>query len=439
MFHLYSERLQIRHALAHELFVHLDEVVLYAAGLCGAERLDPVDAALPDRRLRTASAAAGAAVWRGGGNGRVHVEVLQMHRDETIGVRREVISGDQAARDRRHLELELHELRVEQVEEHVEDALAVDHRQLKALGVEPLLQPGLPGLGADCVVSVSEPLDIVHRRIARAVEARHHDLREPALFRPADGLRQLLGRELGHVHVRADASEIVIRQHARELCGGDRVQAPEAEIVLRVPGGAELDRLDARVRQHLHRARKVLVDGFAVRKRLAADRPAIRTGAEDGALGERRPRGSGGAAGCVLNERASRDGRHFTLLGDGHARIDALSYATVSPFKNATLLTVKSQFCSTKYVLTPPIFAAWNTLTQSTLSSPTASPGLPPRPPAPPARPPAPPARAARAASASAICSGVGFGTGMPARDSRIPRVTSTPCRCMEANRPGWL
>lgn len=29
--------LKIRHALAHELFVQLDEVVLYAAGLCGAE------------------------------------------------------------------------------------------------------------------------------------------------------------------------------------------------------------------------------------------------------------------------------------------------------------------------------------------------------------------------------------------------------------------
>src|SRR4249919_511799 len=75
-----AERLQIRHALAHELFVHLDEVVLYAAGLCGAERLDPVDAALPDGLLRAASAAAGAAAWRGGHgrrNGRVHVEVLQ--------------------------------------------------------------------------------------------------------------------------------------------------------------------------------------------------------------------------------------------------------------------------------------------------------------------------------------------------------------------------
>src|SRR4029453_8027893 len=73
---LYSERLQIRHALAHKLFVHLDEVVLYAAGLGGAECLHPVDAPLPDRLLWAAS---GAAAWRGGRNGRVHVEVLQMH------------------------------------------------------------------------------------------------------------------------------------------------------------------------------------------------------------------------------------------------------------------------------------------------------------------------------------------------------------------------
>src|SRR5262245_59434578 len=93
---LYSERLQIRHALAHELFVHLDEVVLYAGGLGGAECLHPVDAPLPDRRLQAASAAA---AWRGGRNGRVPIEVLQMHRDEAVGVRREVISGDQAARD----------------------------------------------------------------------------------------------------------------------------------------------------------------------------------------------------------------------------------------------------------------------------------------------------------------------------------------------------
>src|SRR6266581_2235749 len=115
------EALEKPDAFLRKLHVLLDEVVLDATDLRSRKRLHPVDAALSESHrpaARTPSA---------GCRGCLEIHVLQMHRDEAAGVSREVVSGDEAAADRGHLELELDQLRIEQLHQDVVGPLAVDH------------------------------------------------------------------------------------------------------------------------------------------------------------------------------------------------------------------------------------------------------------------------------------------------------------------------
>ena len=123
-----------------------------------------------------------------------------MHRDEAARILGEVLGGDEAAADRGHLELELDELRIEQVEQDVVGSLAVDLRQLEAFVVQPLLHASLGRDGRDLVVFVGRLLHVIHRRgVARAERRRDH-LRDADVFGPGDALVLRLP-ELAHAEV----------------------------------------------------------------------------------------------------------------------------------------------------------------------------------------------------------------------------------------------
>src|SRR5437764_13319275 len=102
-------RLQCGDAFLRELHRLFDEVVPDAASLGGGKRLDPVDAALADRHLRPAALSPGA-----GRQWRVEIDILDVHRVKAARVLREVLMGDEALADGRHLELELDQSRIEQ-------------------------------------------------------------------------------------------------------------------------------------------------------------------------------------------------------------------------------------------------------------------------------------------------------------------------------------
>ena len=155
---------------------------------------------------------------------------------------------------------------------------SLDHRVLETFVVHALLQPGLLRHRANRVVLVGELLHLVHRRIARAIEARHHDLGQATVLRPVDRATAASRRASSVMstcelmHLRPTSLETFLNSVAADL-----VQAAEPEVVLRVPRRAELDRLNPGVGQHLHRARKVLVDVLAVAE-TSDSRSASRTG-----------------------------------------------------------------------------------------------------------------------------------------------------------------
>jgi hypothetical protein len=97
--------LEIGGTRAREVSGLFNELIFDPAHLRHGEGFDPVDAALAERLLRALRLA--------------HSDVLEMHREETAWVLREVVGGNQASRDGGHLELELDELGVEQVEQPV--------------------------------------------------------------------------------------------------------------------------------------------------------------------------------------------------------------------------------------------------------------------------------------------------------------------------------
>src|ERR1017187_3597159 len=65
--------------------------------------------------------------------------VLHVHRNEAPRVLRKVLGGVVAPADRRHLELELDQLRIEQIEQQVIGPLAAHHGELEPLIVKTLL------------------------------------------------------------------------------------------------------------------------------------------------------------------------------------------------------------------------------------------------------------------------------------------------------------
>src|SRR6185369_14568123 len=96
------QRLEIRDTRLGEFPCLLNKIVLDPAAFRGGEGFHPINAALAERNLRMLS-------WL------LQVDILQMHGVEPAWVPREVIGGDQAGRDRRHLELKLDQLRIEEV------------------------------------------------------------------------------------------------------------------------------------------------------------------------------------------------------------------------------------------------------------------------------------------------------------------------------------
>src|SRR5580693_2588336 len=109
--------LQIRDTLLSELPALLDEVVLDSACFRCREGLCPIDGAFAHRNLRappsTSTSPRPRALWRRWRDRSVHVNVLEMNRAEPAWVLQEVVGRDQAGRDRRHLELELDQRRIE--------------------------------------------------------------------------------------------------------------------------------------------------------------------------------------------------------------------------------------------------------------------------------------------------------------------------------------
>src|SRR6187399_3054436 len=97
---VHGHRLQGGHAGSRQLHRLLDEVVLHATDRRRLERSYPVDAALADGGLHRTAAWS----WR-----RREIHVLDVDREESPGVLREVVGGHEPLGDRGHLELELHQ------------------------------------------------------------------------------------------------------------------------------------------------------------------------------------------------------------------------------------------------------------------------------------------------------------------------------------------
>src|SRR5262249_42675204 len=112
------EGLQISHALLREFPVLLDEIVLDSAALRGLESLHPVNGAFAHRNLRISGSASPGrrSLWRGCRSRGVHIYILEMHREEAARILLEVVRRDKAGGDRGHLKLELHQLRIEQLQ-----------------------------------------------------------------------------------------------------------------------------------------------------------------------------------------------------------------------------------------------------------------------------------------------------------------------------------
>jgi len=87
----------------------------------------------------------------------VHVHVLQVHRVEAAGVLQEVLGPDKARGDGGHLELELHQRRIDPCEQQVVRPPAVDGRDLEPFVVQALLHPAFAAAAA--VFSMKSRLD----------------------------------------------------------------------------------------------------------------------------------------------------------------------------------------------------------------------------------------------------------------------------------------
>src|SRR6185437_3788679 len=99
------KRLQIRNTRLHKIERHLDEVILDSARLRRGENLLPVERILrrSDSHLLL----------------RVVVPALAMHRDKAPRILVEIFRGIDSLRNRRNLKLKFHQLRIEQLEQHV--------------------------------------------------------------------------------------------------------------------------------------------------------------------------------------------------------------------------------------------------------------------------------------------------------------------------------
>jgi len=194
-----------------------------------------------------------------------------MHRDESSGILREVHDGIADRSHGGHLELHLHQLRIEQFEQHLIDEPSVDLRHLEDLVVQELLHPRLRRDVADPVVLVRQPLHVVHRRDAvrgLAVQRRGADLRHADVVSPGDHLL-LAVAELVEGDVCARTREpMILDDLSRLLAVGEAGE-------FRVTRRAELEAADAERRHVAAQAREVAVlDALPMRPGLTSDRHA---------------------------------------------------------------------------------------------------------------------------------------------------------------------
>ena len=125
-----------------------------------------------------------------------------------------------------YLELELDELRIEEVEQYVVGALAINHRELEFLVMQALLDTSLCGLIAHSVVFVGRSLHIVQSRFFRPIEAGDEHLCQADIFRPCDSVLLILPK-LFDTKVRTHTCYARIAQNPLEL--GSRIFGEAAE------------------------------------------------------------------------------------------------------------------------------------------------------------------------------------------------------------------
>src|ERR1039458_1487325 len=246
----------------HQVEVHFDEVILEPARFCRRKDLRPVERALPHRHCFLG----------------YRRPVLHMHRNEAPRVLRKVLGGVVAPADRRHLELELDQLRIEQIEQQVIGPLAAHHGELEPLIVKTLLDAGLGRLLAHLVVFLGGPLHIVHSRVPRPVQTGHHHLRQAEIVCPGNSAREILP-QLPDVEVRALALDPQIAEHSAQL--GPFVFGETGEAGVGVTHRrAQFDRLKTDLGKLLDGAGKVLGDHIPDGIGLASDWHAQRIGAQ---------------------------------------------------------------------------------------------------------------------------------------------------------------
>ena len=223
-----------------------------------------------------------------------------MHRVEAARVLQEVLGGDEAGRDRRHLELELDQLRIEQVEQQVVGPLAIDHRELEALVVQALLHAGLRRHGGDLVVFVRRLLHLVERRVVTAVpftQGCGDHLRDADFFRPLDALLLALP-QLTHGEVRTLGFHAMIGQDLPDFFP----VRERREVVAVTDRRTQLEPRHADLGHHLDERRKVLehrTQGID----LASNRQAQRIRSKLRRIRDQEPGHAGTAAALSINSR----------------------------------------------------------------------------------------------------------------------------------------
>src|ERR1700677_970798 len=254
---------KIRNAGLHQRKIHLDEVVPDAAGLCRAEYFPPIESALPYRHY----------LARGCG------PALNVHRNKAAGVFQKIFGGIISIADCGHLKLELDELWIEKLKEHVIGPLAINFGKLEVLVVEPLHDPGRCCPLAHSVVFVSRSLDVIHGGILWAAQAWNKHLSQARVLCPGNAVflipPQFFDREMT-----ADAGQAGVLHDGSEFGSFEFTEAGEPGI--RVSHRrTQLDRLESGSCKLLECAAKVFRDHCSYGPCLTANGQAERIGVKN--------------------------------------------------------------------------------------------------------------------------------------------------------------
>ncbi len=179
-----------------------------------------------------------------------------MHRNEPARILREIFGRIEALANGGDLELKLHQLRIEQFEQHVIGAFAVDRGRLEVFVVQALLDAGFGGLLSHLVVFVGGAFHVIHGRLLRPAEAGHQHLRQADIFCPGDAV-VLVFAEFVHAEVGTDAGDAGIIEDLLEF--RSFVLGEPAETIFGVARRrAQFDALKSGRRKLLEGSRKIL-------------------------------------------------------------------------------------------------------------------------------------------------------------------------------------